>query len=336
MDTISLDFEQAKAKHLLFKSNLRSILYGLDVDVAPVVSHTECAVGKWIYDHALKTYGQYQEMHELEQVHADLHRTAKTLVETYNAGQVEEARKGLVGIETIADALVSLLTTLEQKIKSQPAPASTYQDITVSIDELSKLSKANLELDKVIKSETAGLVKEKWLLQEAFMQIPASISILKGPEHIVQFANPVVKAALGDREFVGKSVRELFPELGDQGYISILDGVYTTGEPFVGNEMRAVVELDGKEQEFYSNVSYSAIRTEAGEIEGILAFSYDVSEQVRARNAAEEAAERLKQAYEDLEVKVKFRNIELERTNRDLQKKLDGLEANAEPAGDGA
>lgn len=325
MDTISLDFEQAKAKHLLFKSNLRSILYGLEVNEAPVVSHTECAVGKWIYSHALKTYGHFQEMHEVEKVHADLHRTAKILVEKYHAGQVEAARNGLVNIEKIAENLVSLLTVLEEKIKSHPTPASSYQDIEVSLKELSALSRANHDLDQVIKNETAGLVKEKWLLQEAFMQIPASISILKGPEHIIQFANPMVQAALGSFEFVGKKIKEIFPELADQGYVAILDKVYQTGEAFVGKEMRAVVELDGKQQEFFSNVSYSAIRTVDGEIEGILAFSYDVSEQVRARKAVEEAAERLKQSYEDLEVKVKFRNLELERTNRELQKDVAAL-----------
>ncbi|HYF01982.1 MAG TPA: CZB domain-containing protein, partial [Patescibacteria group bacterium] len=61
MNTVKLDFEQAKAKHLLFKSRLRALLYGGEVDETPVVSHHECAVGKWIYGHALKDYGHYPE-----------------------------------------------------------------------------------------------------------------------------------------------------------------------------------------------------------------------------------------------------------------------------------
>ena len=73
MDNIKLDFEQARARHLLFKSRLRSILYGIEIDEAPVLSHFECNVGKWIYGHALKTYGHIPEMQELEKVHADIH-----------------------------------------------------------------------------------------------------------------------------------------------------------------------------------------------------------------------------------------------------------------------
>ena len=325
MYNLSLDFEQAKAKHLLFKSKLRAILYGVEIDETPVVSHLECAVGQWIYNHALSKYGHFQEMQQVEKVHADLHRIAKTLVEKYHAGKVEEARNGLVDMEKIAENLVSLLTLLEEKLISQQSVASSYQDINVSLKELTELSKINQNLDQVIKKETAGVLKEKLLLHEAFMQIPAAISILQGPEHIIQFANPIVKATLGNIDFMGKKVKEVLPELDDQGYISILDKVYKTGEPFVGNEMRAVVVMDGKEQTFFSNVSYTAIRTEKGEIEGILAFSYDVSEQVRARNEAEVNADRLKQSYEDLEVKVKFRNLELERKNKELQKELDLL-----------
>ncbi|MCW2950812.1 MAG: arcB [Thermoleophilia bacterium] len=329
MNTLHLDFEQARAKHLLFKAKLRSILFGLEVDEAPVVSHTECAVGKWIYDHALQQYGHLEEMQEVERVHADLHKTAKMLVDKYHAGEVEEARSGLVGMEKIAENLVALLTKLEEKIGLSAPSAPSYQELTTSLEELTELSKVNQELDRVIKIETAGMVKERWLLQEAFMQIPASISILKSPDHIIQFANPEVKAVLGSVDFIGKKVADVFPELAAQGYIALLDKVYQSGESFVGKEMRAVVQLNGKEEEFYSNVSYSAIRSEAGEIEGILSFSYDVSAQVKARKEAEEAAERLKQSYEDLEVKVKFRNLELERANKELQKELEQLRAKA-------
>jgi PAS domain-containing protein len=325
MDHLQLDFEQARAKHLLFKSKLRSILYGIEIDETPVLSHFECAVGKWIYEHALNKYGQFQEMQDVERVHADLHRKATELVGQYHEGQVEEARSGLVQIEMIAENLVSLLSALEEKLKVHSTETGSYQDLSSSLQELQELSRVNHDLDRVIKNETAGIIKERWLLQEAFMQIPASISILKGPEHIIQFANPEVQATLGRVSFLGNKVKDVFPELAAQGYIAILDNVYRTGEPFIGKEMKAVVHLDGKEEAFFSNVSYSAIRREDGEIEGILAFSYNVSEQVLARKQAEEAAERLKQAYEDLEIKVKFRNIDLERANQKLQNEVDAL-----------
>ena len=112
-DLIGLDFEQAKAKHLLFKSKLRSILYGIEIDETPVISHYDCAVGKWIYGHAINDYGQIPEMQELEKVHADIHTSARELIALYKADKVDEARKGLEGMEKIADHLVNLLSIVE-------------------------------------------------------------------------------------------------------------------------------------------------------------------------------------------------------------------------------
>jgi hypothetical protein len=117
---LQLDFEQAKAKHLLFKSRLRSILYGAEIDEIPVISHYECAVGKWIYNHALKVYGHIPEMLELEKIHADIHTSASELVKKYKEGKVEEARKGLVNIEKIADHLIGLLALVENKVQEEP------------------------------------------------------------------------------------------------------------------------------------------------------------------------------------------------------------------------
>ena len=323
MDKITLDFDQAKAKHLLFKSRLRSILYGLEVDEKPVISHFECAVGKWIYDHALKAYSHIPEVTTLEKVHEELHTTARRLVELYRAGKVEESRLGLNEIEKIAFNLVQLLDTIELKLKQENSSGELYQGVDESIKELTELSRANELLDAALKNETTVLLKEKWLLQEAFMQIPASISILKGREFILQFSNPAGLEKVKHLNLIGKSIKETFPELGKQGYFEILEKVYETGEPYVGKEMHAVITIDGKEQEFYNNVSYSAIKAANGETDGILSFSYDVTDQVKARKAAEEAVERIKQLHEDVETKVKFRNIELEKENASLRDRLE-------------
>ena len=57
MQTVQLDFQDAKTKHLQFKSSLRSVLFGEVLENENhIVSHTDCPVGKWIYEHALITY----------------------------------------------------------------------------------------------------------------------------------------------------------------------------------------------------------------------------------------------------------------------------------------
>ncbi len=154
-DFIQLDFEQARTKHLLFKSRLRSILYGADMDEAPVVSHFECAVGKWIYGHALQQYDHIPEIHELERVHAAIHTSAKELVALYKSGKVIEARSGLEGMEKIANHLIQLLSVAEAKVKENPSQELINKDYRHLLDsglkELYELQKENHALDTRIK-----------------------------------------------------------------------------------------------------------------------------------------------------------------------------------------
>ncbi|HEV8081433.1 MAG TPA: CZB domain-containing protein, partial [Chitinophagaceae bacterium] len=184
---VHLDFEQAKAKHLLFKSKLRSILYGAKLtDEAPVLSHFECTVGKWIYNHALKAYGHISEMQELEKVHADIHTSARELVALYKDGKEEEARKGLSGMEKIADHLVGLLAIVEHKLAIEPPRISIkYKGLEASRSELNDLLLANDALDKKIQQQSGELINERQVLHNFFMQAPASFGILKGPQHIL-------------------------------------------------------------------------------------------------------------------------------------------------------
>lgn len=110
-----MDFHQARIAHIGFKSKLRSILYGNTIDETPVLSEHECALGKWIYSHALPQYGSIPEMQELEEVHRQIHTVARELLALYDAGEKEKAREGLARINEIAEQLINLLTVIEKK-----------------------------------------------------------------------------------------------------------------------------------------------------------------------------------------------------------------------------
>jgi hypothetical protein len=115
-EEIKLDFQQARMRHIAFKSKLRSVLYGTALDEEPIASQYECGVGKWIYGGAIVRYGHVPEMLELEKVHASIHEVARDLLKLYHAGKVEEARNGLEKINNIAEHLVKLLTTVEEQL----------------------------------------------------------------------------------------------------------------------------------------------------------------------------------------------------------------------------
>ncbi|GGG47489.1 PAS domain S-box protein [Hymenobacter glacieicola] len=121
-----------------------------------------------------------------------------------------------------------------------------------------------------------------------FMQTPALICILRGPEHRFEFVNPPYQRLFPHRELVGRTVAEALPEVVDQGFIGLLDGVYTTGNTFIGNEVEIALDRDGSGQlqRSYLNFTYQLFE-EQGQKAGITVFAYDVTDLVEARQALE-------------------------------------------------
>lgn len=114
MATAINEFEQGRIKHLLFKSKLRAILLGADIDESPVLSEHECPFGQWMQAFLLKKFSNYPELKELEQVHTDMHREARMVVKQYHAGK-ENNSEGLALIERMSDRVVELLDALEAR-----------------------------------------------------------------------------------------------------------------------------------------------------------------------------------------------------------------------------
>lgn len=111
------DFESALVKHLLFKSKLRSFLYGSGTSEAPIRDPQACSFGQWITDKALPDYGHLPETRELDRVHVRMHQVANRLMDLHQNGQKEEAITGLAEMSTIADHITNLLRTMEQKLR---------------------------------------------------------------------------------------------------------------------------------------------------------------------------------------------------------------------------
>ena len=68
-------------------------------------------------------------------------------------------------------------------------------------------------------------------------QMPGFTGAVSGPEHRYEYVNDAYVAISGEREFVGRTVREVFPELVGQGFFELLDRVYATGKPFTARAM---------------------------------------------------------------------------------------------------
>ena len=117
-----------------------------------------------------------------------------------------------------------------------------------------------------------------------FMQAPAAIGILRGPEHRHEFVNLPYQQTLSNRPLLGRTVAEALPEIAEQGFIGLLDHVYQSGETYRGNEVP--VQLPGQSAISYFNSTYQQFR-ENGQPAGIMVFSFEVTDLVKARQDLE-------------------------------------------------
>jgi hypothetical protein len=117
MDLSSMDFQNVRIKHILFKSKVRSALYGGNIDET-IFSSRQSPVGEWIYTKGIPKYGHSTEMQLLEKAHQEVHHYAHDLVSLYKRGKIEEAREGLSYIEKHSEIFLSLLDQIEKKSNS--------------------------------------------------------------------------------------------------------------------------------------------------------------------------------------------------------------------------
>jgi PAS domain S-box-containing protein len=146
---------------------------------------------------------------------------------------------------------------------------------------------------------------QKRLLHSLFMQAPTLIAVLKGPDHVIELANPPICRVWRHREedIRNRPLFDVMPELRDQVFRSLLEDVYRTGVPHVGTETPAQFDRGrGTTETVYFNFVYSPFWNVDGRIEGIFVIASDVTEQVLARNqlnALREAAESANRAKDE-------------------------------------
>ncbi len=122
----------------------------------------------------------------------------------------------------------------------------------------------------------AEQAKQRQLLD----QMPGFAAVLTGPEHVLEYANEAYAEIAQRRDLIGRTVREVFPELVGQKFFDLLDEVYATGERFVarGMEMR----LHGSEEAQFLDFVYEPVRDENGTVNGVFVGGYDATEVHRA------------------------------------------------------
>ena len=141
--------------------------------------------------------------------------------------------------------------------------------------------------------ERAIREEQRRQLYELFMQAPTLIVLLRGEQFIVDLANPLVCEvwARSLDEVINKPLFEALPEIRGQGLEELLQGVYRTGIPHVGKELPVLLNRQGNGtlDTVYFDFVYTPYKSAGGVVEGVFVVASDVTHQVIARRAVEEA-----------------------------------------------
>jgi PAS domain S-box-containing protein len=129
-------------------------------------------------------------------------------------------------------------------------------------------------------------------IREVFAQAPAFLAVLRSPDHVFEFANEAYMRLVGHRPIIGRRVVDALPEVQEQGFVDLLDRVYSTGTSYVGRATPVMLERvrGSAPEERFLDFVYKPLTGPDGTIEGIVAHGSDVTDAVTARRLIEESA----------------------------------------------
>ena len=217
-------------------------------------------------------------------------RAASHLALALSAGAGEEAR--IQGVQSGADDYL--------------VKPFASRELVARVNAQMRLARGARERQELLAREReADLQKQH--LYSLFMQAPLAIVVLRGPEYLIELANPFVCGIWGrrHRDVINRPLFEALPELRGQVWKGLLDQVYASGQAQSGSETAAQFQRrgDGALDTRYLNFAYTPLRNPHGQVDGLLVIASDVTDQVVARREisglreAAEAANRAKDEF---------------------------------------
>jgi PAS domain S-box-containing protein len=145
--------------------------------------------------------------------------------------------------------------------------------------------------------------------REMFVQSPSFSALLQGPEHRFVLINPAYQQLIGHRDVIGLTVREAVPEVERQGFVGLLDGVFATGEAFVGKDVEVILQRSARNpaEKRYLDFVFQPIKDGAGNVTSIFVEGIDITDRHRSEAALRASEARLRQLNADLERQVNER-----------------------------
>jgi diguanylate cyclase (GGDEF)-like protein/PAS domain S-box-containing protein len=145
-----------------------------------------------------------------------------------------------------------------------------------------------------------ALEAERTRLQHLFDHAPGFVYFTKGPQHVIEQVNDAFYELSGPREVIGKTIREAFPDVAEQGFFELHDQVYRSGQRYIGHANRVMLQKfpDRPAVEYFVDVVYQPIIDAEGNVTGICGQGQDITDKKRIEDELRTSEERWKLAVE--------------------------------------
>jgi PAS domain S-box-containing protein len=214
-------------------------------------------------------------------------------------------------------------------------------ETTEKVKALTELSESNLQHQLLNQEITAinaqsvtvrkDIEDSEAKLDQVIDLLPAAITVLIGPDLIIERTNPSNLAywQKTKEETFGKRLLDVLPELADQPFPGQLKHVLETGETVIVYEGEVNLDLpDGSVSTTYVDYSYQPLTDRDGQRVGVLVMSNDVTEKVVSRRMLEASEEELQSMNEELATTNEELSDTVEKL-RDSEQRIRGLIENA-------
>ncbi len=238
----------------------------------------------------LERIGLAQERFMLKILEVDKVRKPTAPEIEYGKSIMDSLRKQITSMNDMENNLLSQRSEL---FKKQSIFTPLFL-LTISLGALAILVLSYYKLHSELTRSLVMQRDQRVMVKEA----PAFICVMRGPDHLFEMANDQFLKMIGNRDILGKPIREALPELEQQGFHQLLDNVFKTGQSHAGTEVLVKINRDNVSNEHFVNFEFRASVNERGKIDGILVYGLDVTEQVLIRKKIEENEAQLRIAME--------------------------------------
>jgi signal transduction histidine kinase/CheY-like chemotaxis protein len=138
------------------------------------------------------------------------------------------------------------------------------------------------------------IISDRDQLSSLLNNAPSFMALLMGPEHIFEMTNRAYQKLIGDRQVIGKTVRQALPEAEEQGFIAKLDEVFCSGEIYSAKEAEVILRTNSGQPDDtrYLDFIYQPVTDSDNTIIGVFVEGFDVTDRKLATDGLKEASRR--------------------------------------------